>query len=234
MANHQFKDSFFRHIFRQPDELASLHEALYGEEVTAGDIEFNAMEDILLDRLKNDLSYLVKNRRIILCEHQSTINLNMPLRFAMYFGDSLKHLIPNARAMYQSKLISIPAPFFGVLQMGNPEGQDHTVLRLSTAFIEQDDIRLELLVDVFNIDYSPERPILQKCPSLMGYSFFINEIEQRRKAGISTDQAIREAVEVCRERNILRRYLDEEYEEVKNMVTLQYNEDEARQFWRKV
>ena len=235
VANPQFKDSFFRHIFRQPDELVLLHQALYGDKVAESDITLITLENILLDRLKNDLSYVVQNRRFILCEQQSTINLNMPMRFAMYFSESLKHLIPNAKAMYQTTLIRFPTPFFGVLQMGNTDGQDHNVLRLSSSFIEPqvpEDVRLELLVDVFNIDYSPERAILKKCPTLKDYSYFISEIDIRRKAGFPLDQAIRETVELCREANILRRYLDKEYEEVKNMVTLQYNEEEARQFWR--
>ena len=235
MANKQFKDSFFRHIFRNLDELVSLHKALYDDKIAESDVVFTTLDNILLDRLKNDLSYVVQNRRFMLFEHQSSINLNMPMRFAMYFSESLKHLIPNAKAMYQTNLIHFPTPFFAVLQMGNPNGQDHTVLHLSDSFLEPqapEDRRLELLVDVFNIDYSPERPILHKCPTLNGYSYFINEVEIRRNANYSTDQAIREAVEVCRERNILRRYLDAEYEEVKNMVTLQYNEKEAQQFWR--
>ena len=46
------------------------------------------MENALLRRY-NDLAFAVEKQLIVMCEHQSTINPNMPLRFLPYITDTL-------------------------------------------------------------------------------------------------------------------------------------------------
>ena len=232
MSNHQYKDSLLRHIMNRPETAASLYRALYDDDtVTAADIELVTLDNILMDRLKNDLSFVARNHRVCLLEHQSTANDNMPLRFALYLSELLRHLLPNNQAMYHRKLIKIPAPGFVVLQQGNPHAPDHDVKLLSEAFMEPSDA-LELKVDVFNIDYRPGRAILEKCPPLRDYSFFIGKVDEYLAQGINRDSAIKKALLFCKDNGVLWSYIQDTYEEVISMVTLRYDEAEAHEAYR--
>jgi len=49
-------------------------------------IDINTLSNALLMGQINDVSFTVGDRLIVLIEHQSTINENMPLRLLMYVG----------------------------------------------------------------------------------------------------------------------------------------------------
>lgn len=232
MANHQYKDSLLRHIFNRPETAASIYSAMYGDDtVTADDVKLIMLDNLLMDRLKNDLSFTVRNQYVAMTEYQSTVNANMPLRFSLYVSELFRHLLQNSEAMYRSKIVKIPAPLFATLQSGAPKAPNRKVLRLSDAFLAPKG-SMELRVDVFNIDYKPSRPILKKCPPLHDYSLFIHKVNDWVREGFVRDVAIRKGLDYCKTDGILWDYISETYEEVVNMVSLVYNETEARQAWR--
>ena len=67
------------------ENFLSLYNALHGTKLTAvGKLKNIRLEQVLYMAFYNDVSYLVDNRIIVLAEHQSTINPNMP-RQGMYF-----------------------------------------------------------------------------------------------------------------------------------------------------
>jgi|GEM_PF-4628594 len=61
------------------ENFLSLYNALHGTKLTAvGKLKNIRLEQVLYMAFYNDVSYLVDNRIIVLAEHQSTINENMP------------------------------------------------------------------------------------------------------------------------------------------------------------
>ena len=85
MANRQYKDTVFRAFFNHKREIAELYQAIRPEDdVRADDITITTLDDVFLDQQKNDLSFLWRDQSVILVEHQSSINPNMPYRLLIY------------------------------------------------------------------------------------------------------------------------------------------------------
>ncbi len=80
-------------------------------------ISREALFFLLFVARKNDLAFTVKNRVLVISEHQSTVNENMPLRDLLYLGRTLEKL-PDKRTLYKRKLVKIPTPEFFVFYYG--------------------------------------------------------------------------------------------------------------------
>lgn len=92
MANYQVRDTLFRDYFNTPERLLSLGNALLGTNYTdSSTIVINTLEGNLYNNIKNDISFLLEDHWLILIEHQSTINNNMPFRMFLYAGELYKH-----------------------------------------------------------------------------------------------------------------------------------------------
>ncbi|MCL1911933.1 MAG: hypothetical protein FWG13_06985 [Leptospirales bacterium] len=84
-VNKKYKDSLFRSIFNNKERLLELYNAIEGANYRdAQDIDINTLEDIIYIGMKNDISFMFDDT-LVLIEHQSTINENMPMRMGMYF-----------------------------------------------------------------------------------------------------------------------------------------------------
>ena len=73
----------------------------------------------------------------------------------------------NKRRLYAKKLIELPFPEFVVFYNGTEDAPDHEELKLSTAYKRPKNakgkpIKLELVVDVYNINASATR-MLRVC-----------------------------------------------------------------------
>ena len=150
------------------------------------------IENILYMALSNDIAMLVDNRLIVLVEHQSTINENMPLRLLEYVSRIYEQIVP-AEDRYEKKMIKIPYPEFYVFYNGIEEYPVEKELRLSDAFILPDNkyskdkqISLEILVKVININIDKENPILKRCRILQEYSTLIELIRENKRQNPNT------------------------------------------------
>ena len=104
----------------------------------------------------NDVSYLVDNKIIVLAEHQSTVNPNMPLRCLEYVTRLYEH-IQNPRDRYSRTLKKIPLPAFYVFYNGVEKLPAKQVSKLSDSFIMQPETpSLELVVKLININYDKD------------------------------------------------------------------------------
>ena len=83
--NKKYKNSVFVDLFYE-DECAdandiSFYNALHEEKLPENtSIKRFRVEDVLYMNFKNDISFGVEDKVIVLGEHQSTINANMPLK----------------------------------------------------------------------------------------------------------------------------------------------------------
>ena len=171
----------------------------------------------------NDVSCLVDGKIIVLAEHQSTINENMPLRFLQYIARLYEKLqTPTDR--YLRKLSKIPTPEFYVFYNGVEDYPETITLKLSDAFMTKpDSLPLELEVKVYNINKSKGAEVLSRCKTLDEYSLFVEEV--RRQTELDPENGFTNAVKICIEKGILKEYLQRKAREVINMLIAEYDYD---------
>ncbi|MDR1443256.1 MAG: Rpn family recombination-promoting nuclease/putative transposase [Treponema sp.] len=232
-ANRQYKDSVFSLLFSNPDTIRGLYSALEGVSLPPDiPITINTLSDVIFKGQINDLSFTVDNRLIMIAEHQSTINPNAALRILMYAGRVYERIIDRYK-IYRSTLITIPRPEFIVLYNGTAPYPDYTILRLSDAFAEASSLLdagsapcLELVVKVYNINSGHNRELLERCGALKGYSAFVEQVREHRKAIADKELAFKEAVKYCIDHNILGDFLAQHSTEVFNMLLTEWNTEE--------
>jgi len=177
--------------------------------------------------LSNDIAVLVDNRLIVLVEHQSTINENMPLRLLEYVSRIYEQIV-SSEDRYEKKMIKIPYPEFYVFYNGTEEYPVEKELRLSDAFILPEDkysrdkkISLEILVKVININIDKENPILKRCRILQEYSTLIELIRETKRE--NPKAPLEEALSKAINDGILSDYLKRKSTEVRNMLIAEYS-----------
>ena len=133
MTNRKIRDTVFCHFMSNESHLLSLCNALndtaYDE---SSDITINTLEGSFFSNIKNDISFLLDNLMVVLIEHQTTINPNMPLRFLSYVDELYtRYTSASHKEIYGCKLIKIPAPEFYVFYDGNDTSFEKQTLKLS-------------------------------------------------------------------------------------------------------
>jgi len=232
-VNNKYKDSLFSMLFNNPDQLRKLYSALKEVELPPDiKIDITTLSETLYLEQINDISFTIDNRLVVLIEHQSTINRNMPLRLLMYVARVYEKIIERKK-IYQRGLIKIPEPEFIVLYNGKEEYPNHEVLKLSEAFKETADIRgrktagmLELMVNVYNINPGYNEKFMKKCETLDWYSIFINMIRENEKSK-PKEEAMKAAIKYCIENGIMSEFLEKHSTEVMNMLITEWNTEEA-------
>ena len=212
ISNREVKASVFTELFSDPENAAQL---------------YTALEGVLFVARKNDMAFTVKNRVLVISEHQSTLNQNMPLRSVIYYGRTMERLIEK-RALYRNRLIPIPTPEFYMFYNGSRKFPSEKILRLSDAYLEKEGSpMLELTVKVININLPENHSILKKCRPLYEYAWFIQRIRDYTGQGQERDAAIVHAAEDCEREGILADFVRKHGTEAINMLFTQFNMDDA-------
>jgi hypothetical protein len=233
-ANTRYKDSVFSFLFSDPNVLRELYCAIEGLPLnTDAVIKVNTLKDVLYMEQYNDISFTFDDKLVILLEHQSTINANLPLRLLLYVARIYEKLIER-KAMYREKLVKIPRPRFICLYNGMTPYPARAVLRLSDAFEAVPGMgspALDLEVQVLNINkgYNPE---LEKQSLTLGdYAVFVDKVREKRES-LPLEKAMKEAIDYCIGHDILRQFLETNGSEVINMLLSEWNIDEAKEVWQ--
>jgi hypothetical protein len=236
-ANREYKNSVFKDLFNNAATALELYNAMTGARFTVDDgLCFTTLENALFMGRLNDISFTIGDRLIVLIEHQSTINENMPIRALMYIARIYEKII-DRRAIYREKLFKMPTPEFYVLYNGKDDYPDEKTLKLSDAFncVDPPCVErlpaLELTVRVININKGRNEKILEKCEVLRGYAVFVGQIREYQKAGQQLDDAIKSAIDYCLANGILVEYLKKNASEVRNMIFTEFNLEEAKEVW---
>jgi hypothetical protein len=228
-ANIRYKDSVFTKLFSDEQRLLELYNALTGSSYdSSAKIVINTLPDILFKDRKNDISFLLDDKLVVLLEHQSTINENMPLRFLIYVARLYENIV-DMDNVYRQQILKIPRPEFMVLYNGVEPYPDTGILKLSDAFetVENNDaVNIELIAPVFNINAGKNIEIAKKSKALYDYSTFIAEVRENEKTRILAE-AVKAAIKACVKKGILEDFLLENASEVFNMLTTEWNWDTA-------
>jgi predicted transposase/invertase (TIGR01784 family) len=231
-VNRNHKNSVFSALFSNPDVLRELYSAIEGVTLPPDiPVDINTLTDIIYKDQINDISFTIDNRLVVLIEHQSTINNNIPLRLLMYLGRIYEKIV-SRRKLYQTKLEKIPAPEFIVLYNGSGKCPDYLELKLSDAFKDTeslkltDSIPLELKVQVYNINQGHNSEMLKKCETLDSYSIFVDKIREYQ-SNLTLDESVKHAVKYCIDNKILKKFLETHSSEVFNMLSTEWDWEEA-------
>lgn len=225
--NREHKDSLFVDLFYQDEtakkNLLSLYNALHDTEYQDENVIRKVkIEDVLYKNFKNDISFEVDGQVLVLGEHQSTVNPNIPLRCLLYVGRAYEQLI-DKKARYRTTLVKIPTPEFYTFYNGQKDQPLEQELKLSDAFINPvGNNSAELKVKVININSDKAHELLKKCDILREYSQFIDTV----RAHSGEESAIKKAIRECIDRGILADYLKRKGSEVENMLIAEYSYEE--------
>ena len=230
-ANMQYRNSVFCSYFNDPLRLLSLCNAVLGTNYSdINELEINTLETSMLSNQKNDISCKIRDNFLILIEHQSSVNNNMPFRCLSYIAKLLDNLIDDRTKLYRKTLIKFPAPRFVVLYDGDDSEPLHREMRLSDAF-NGDSSSLELIVNSFNINYGLNQPLLNKCRYLKDYSTLVGKVKEGIANGLSLHDSIIQTVNFCVDHNVMKQFLLDNEREVFNMLALQWKLEDAQKAW---
>ena len=239
-TNRNYKDSVFVDLFAHDvtakENFISLYNALHGTNLDAKTTEVQPvmLERVLYMKYYNDIAMLIDGKIVILIEHQSTINQNMPFRFLEYIA-RIYEKITTKDEKFGRKLVKLPVPEFYVFYNGKDDYPTESVMKLSDAFMQLDDYSelknqfenanypLEISVKVININVDKENPILKRCEALKEYSEFIEQV--RFNIENNVPEPFTAAIKQAIKKGFLSDYLNRKSTEVQNMLLAEYDYD---------
>ena len=237
-TNRNYKDSVFVDLFAHDvtakENFISLYNALHGTNLDAKttDVQPVMLERVLYMKYYTDIAMLIDGKIVILIEHQSTINQNMPFRFLEYIA-RIYEKITTKDEKFGRKLVKLPIPEFYVFYNGKDDYPIESTMKLSDAFMQLDsklknqlenaNYPLEISVKVVNINVDKENPILKRCETLKQYSKFIEQVRYNIENVVPEPftTAIKEAIK----KGFLSDYLNRKSTEVQNMLLAEYDYD---------
>ena len=228
--NRKHKDSLFVDYFSKDRDwkqhFLSLYNALHGTDlqVETTRLERVNLEQVLYMDYYNDIAVMVNDQFIMMIEHQTTINPNMPLRLLEYVSRIYGNMI-DSKSKFSTQLIPLAKPEFIVFYTGKENIPPETYLHLSDAFklnhIQNSELTLELVVKVCRINGKEPNQIVSQCSDLEQYVQFLKLIAEAKADGQvkPLTRAIREAVR----HNVLKDYLERKGGEVLSILMTEYD-----------
>ena len=223
-AQRNYKDGLFRMLFKDKDNLLSLYNALNKTAYTdVNGLEITTLENAIYMNYKNDVSF-VFDFELMLYEHQSTVNPNMPLRDLLYVTSILQKRV-STENLYGSKQIKIPSPRFVIFYNGTDYQPERQTLRLSDAYEKkQENPELELTVTVYNINCGCNEEIMDACRTLKEYAMYVEQVRTYAKQ-MPLAEAVEKAVDYCIKAGILSEFLRKNRAEVIMLSIFEYDEE---------
>lgn len=231
-AARNYKDRIFRMVFREKKALLALYNAMNETDYeNEDDLKVTTLESALYLEMKNDVSFVLYDE-LLLYEHQSTKNPNLPLRNLFYVSDVYSELTKDL-FLYGSVPVQIPEPKFVVFYNGLENMQEREVLKLSSLYAKKaEHISLELEALVLNVNVGYNKILMERCRQLSDYAQFVSEVRKRLSKKIPLSEAVNEAVEDCIQRGILAEFLSKNRAEVIKVSIYEYDEEKVKRMFK--
>ncbi len=223
----KIKDSVFTNLFQDRKYLLQLYKALHPEDcnVTEDEIADVTIKHVLVDADYNDLGFSVGNRLMILVESQSTWTLNIIIRALMYliqtYHDYFKRTNQN---LYGSKKVNMPTPELYVIYTGERKNIPNTI-SLSKEFFNGAKIAIDAEVKV--LYQESEKDIIGQ------YIIFSKVYNEQRKLYGNTKKAVTETIRICKDRNVLKEYLESKEQEVIDIMMTLFDDEQILKAYAK-
>ena len=227
MPKHKIKDSVFTNLFQDKKYLLQLYRALHPEDsdVTEEEIADITIKHVLVDADYNDLGFSVGNRLIVLVESQSTWTFNIIIRALMYliqtYHDYFKRTSQN---LYGSKKVNMPKPELYVIYTGERKNVPDTIT-LRKEFFGGEKVAIDVEVNV--LYQENETDIIGQ------YIIFCKVYNEQRKRYGTTKQAVTETIRICKNRNVLKEYLESKEQEVYDIMMTLFDDEQILKAYAK-
>ncbi|MCI9006365.1 MAG: hypothetical protein HFH39_14325 [Lachnospiraceae bacterium] len=220
VAKRTVKDSVFTNLFGEPKYLLQFYQAIHPEDknVKEEDLRTVTLENILTDGIYNDLGFIKDDKIMILAEAQSTWTSNIIIRALEYLVNSYRrYFSENGMDLYRSKKVSLPKPELYVIYTGNRKTRPESIT-LSEEFFQGEATAVEVTVKM--IYDGREGDIINQ------YVGFTKILNGQIKLYGGTKTAILETIRICKDRDVLKEYLESRESEVVDIMMQLYDQEE--------
>lgn len=220
VAKHTIKDSIFTNLFQDKKYLLQLYKTLHPEdtEVTEDELSDITIHNIMTNEIYNDVGFMVGEKLLILTEAQSSWTENIAVRILIYLMVTYQDYIRETKQnVYKSKKIKLPYPEMYMVYTGNRKERPETI-SLAEEFFGGQNAFLDAKVKV--LYGSDEGDIISQ------YVAFTKVYDEQRKLHGRTRKAVTETIRICKDKNVLKEYLEEREKEVENIMLAMYDEKE--------
>jgi len=222
------KDHVFTDLFDQKEYQKLLYKALHPEapDIKSSELETLTLETILDSGIYNDLGILAKDKILLLVEAQSTYSENILYRSLMYLAKSYQKYADDRKIrLYGTRKAQMPAPELYMVYSGE-KGNHPDILSFKETFFKDVKCDIEVKIKIIYADGSGN--IIDQY---IGFCRVFNE--QRKLYPDDPRKAIQETVRICKDKNLLKKYLEKHETEVIDMMDALYSQekvDELREY----
>ena len=223
----KIKDSVFTNLFQDKKYLLQLYQALHPEDntVTEDEIADITIKRVLIDGDYNDLGFSVGNRLMVLVESQSTWTLNIIIRALLYLVQTYHEYFKRTNQnLYGSKKVNMPKPELYMIYTGDRKKIPDTI-SLSEEFFGGEKISVNAEVKVL---------YQENESTIVGQYIIFSKVynEQRKRYG-ATKQAVIETIRICKNRNVLKEYLERKEQEVVDIMMTLFDDEQILKAYAK-
>ena len=242
-----YKSSLFVNMFGRnvnaKEYFLSLYNAIHDTNFKIGEVEIKpvTLENVVYNNIENDVSMEINDSIVVLAEHQSTINNNMPFRCLEYLVAHYNRFFTD-NDKYNTKEIKLPRPECYVFYNGDDAFPQEKIMRLSDAFKEikqaanlkdlSESLSLDLTVKIYNINKNANHPILQKCEALLAYSNFTEYARIGKRNGEKNPPKY--ALNKCRQGKLLTEYFNNLSKEEQSMIFGEWDQEKFIEVQKKI
>ena len=220
VAKHTIKDSVFTNLFQDKKYLLQLYKTLHPEDtqVTEDALSDITIHNIMTNDVYNDVGFMVGKKLLILTEAQATWTENIAVRILIYLMVTYQDYIKKTKQnVYRSKKIKLPRPELYVIYTGDRKERTEYI-SLADEFFEGQKTFLDAKIKV--LYGSGQGDIISQ------YVTFTKVYDEQRKLHGRTRKAVTETIRICKDKNVLKEYLEEREKEVENIMLAMYDEKE--------
>ncbi len=219
-AKWTIKDSVFTDLFSNSGYILQLYQSLHPEDhdVQESDLKTITLENIITDGIYNDLGFMKDDKIMVLVEAQSTWTVNIIIRALEYLVNSYhRYFFENDMDLYKSKKVEVPKPELYVIYSGERKARP-TWISLSEEFFGGEKTAIDVTVQM--IYDGREGDIINQ------YVTFTKVLNEQVKKYGRSRKAVKEAIRICKDKNILREYLEKRESEVVDIMMQLYDQEE--------
>lgn len=214
------KDTVFRDLFSRKKYLLQMYKTLHPEDKTVKtkDLNIVTLKSILMNGIYNDLGFMVReNKLMILVEAQSTWSPNIVIRSLIYLMSTYQEYFTKHKIqLYGSGKADMPKPELYVIYVGD-KGSHPDMLSLKEEFFPDTDCCIDAKAKIIYLRDSDD--IINQ------YISFCRVVNEQVALHGRTLKAAKEIIRICRDRNLLKEYLNEREQEVEGIMRTLFDQE---------
>ncbi len=192
--------------------------------MTEDEIADVTIKHVLVDADYNDLGFSIGDRLMVLIESQSTWTLNIIIRALMYLIQTYHEYFKRTNQnLYGSKKVDMPKPELYLIYAGDRKNIPDSI-SLARDFFDGAKIAIDAEIKVL---YLENEDIIGQ------YIIFSKVYTEQRKLYGNTKEAVTETIRICKNRNVLKEYLESKEREVVDIMMTLFDDEQILRAYAK-